>query len=580
MADETETGRTGVDGTGLFLSDGAISAKTFDLPDDDYSMMLSTHDIITEPTAVPQLGSANLWHLKNLSTGVDINIEGIWEDYTGAGVTTAIFDDGVDHNHSDLDDNYDFANDYDSYGNDSDALATGFDEHGTAVAGIMVAENNGTGAIGIAYDATLAGLRFSFGFGSISDINELIPRFRNFDVVNNSWGFTYSYGDDFNYYQFATTAQALEDAARYGRDGLGTSITWSAGNARTSNDDVNYHNQQNSRFTIAVGAIAHSGAVSYYSTPGAAILVSAPSSGEGYGIYTTDRVGSAGYSSSDYTSSFGGTSAAAPVVAGVVALMYEANPLLGYRDVQEILALSANRSKISQSGWQLNGAGNWNGGGMFVSHDFGHGLVDAHAAIRLAQTWTAQSTLANEDVITYDGTGFGRIGSNTTVTRTASVPGSLDFDHIEVEVDFSFSGSPYQSNFELVLTSSSGASAVLSDGDTANYYSASTWTYSTTHFWGEDSAGDWTLSFREAGSSVISITDFSISFYGDVTTGDNFVYTEDFSDYYDASRATIGDSDGGDDTLNAAAITSDLILDLNAGAVSTIDGHAVTMDLT
>ena len=38
-----------------------------------------------------------------------------------------------------------------------------------------------------------------------------------------------------------------------------------------------------------------------------------------------------------------------------------------------------------------------------VSHDFGFGLVDAHAAVRLAETWTTQHTAANESVISVAG---------------------------------------------------------------------------------------------------------------------------------------------------------------------------------
>jgi hypothetical protein len=54
--------------------------------------------------------------------------------------------------------------------------------------------------------------------------------------------------------------------------------------------------------------------------------------------------------------------------------------------VQEILACSA-RQTGGNAGWRHNGADNWKGGGPHVSHDFGVGLVDAYAAVRLAETW-------------------------------------------------------------------------------------------------------------------------------------------------------------------------------------------------
>jgi subtilisin family serine protease len=80
------------------------------------------------------------------------------------------------------------------------------------------------------------------------------------------------------------------------------------------------------------------GHVASFSNPGAALLVSAP----GLSDYTDDRLGTAGYSSADYVWG-AGTSYAAPTVAGVIALMLQANPDLGYRDVQQTL-VNRNRS--------------------------------------------------------------------------------------------------------------------------------------------------------------------------------------------------------------------------------------------
>ena len=84
--------------------------------------------------------------------------------------------------------------------------------------------------------------------------------------------------------------------------------------------------------------------------------------GQGSGIWTTDLVGDFGANAAplpggfdtdrdflpdpDYTSRFNGTSAAAPIVTGVIALMLEANPNLTYRDVQEILVRSAAERSV------------------------------------------------------------------------------------------------------------------------------------------------------------------------------------------------------------------------------------------
>src|SRR5262249_23974291 len=144
-----------------------------------------------------------------------------------------------------------------------------------------------------------------------------------------------------------------------------------------------------------------------YSTPGASILVTAP----GDFIATTALNNNDGNPGNDFAF-VNGTSFAAPIVSGIVAMMLQANPNLGYRDVQEILALSSHKLDPTSSSWAVNGATNWNGGGNLVSNDFGFGLVDAHAAVRLAETWTTTHTAANEASIAV----AGNVGSNTALT--------------------------------------------------------------------------------------------------------------------------------------------------------------------
>ena len=53
-----------------------------------------------------------------------------------------------------------------------------------------------------------------------------------------------------------------------------------------------------------------------------------------------------------YTDSFNGTSAATPMVSGVVALMLQASPKLTWRDVPLILARSARQVDAQSSGWR------------------------------------------------------------------------------------------------------------------------------------------------------------------------------------------------------------------------------------
>ncbi len=215
--------------------------------------------------------------------------------------------------------------------------------HGTAVAGLIAAENNGTGTVGVAYGASITGvpiLRSSMAPDLLASLWEM----DRFDIVNNSWGYNTPFQVNANSSDsFWTSFEGAIVNAGTGRDGLGTIIVKSAGNNRASGNDTNYDNFTNHRQVIAVGAVDHNGMVTHYSTPGANLLVVAPSSTFGVGLTTTDIAGAAGNNSGDYLSSFGGTSAAAPLISGVVALMLEANPDLGWRDVQEILAISARQ---------------------------------------------------------------------------------------------------------------------------------------------------------------------------------------------------------------------------------------------
>ena len=377
------------------------------------------------------------WHLNNTGqtgglAGIDMNAQDVWDDYTGEGVLIGVVDSGLEYTHPDLVGGINTAADYDALGGDFDPFPGGGENHATAVTGMIVAQpDNGIGVAGVAYGAEVAGFRMGFGSNTLPQIEDNMARQVNVDISSNSWSYNGYFFDNFESGTFAAAANAIENAVANGRDGLGTIFVFAAGNSRTSGQDVNYHSFQNSPYTIAVAAIEDDGTYASFSTPGAALLVAAP----GEDVLTTDRVGGNGYVSGDYVT-ISGTSFATPLTSGVIALMLEANPNLGYRDVQEILAYSARQVDASDPGWATNGADNWNGGGLHFSHDYGFGLVDAHAAVRLAETWSAVSTFANQ--VSVQGTatpnqaipdGFGALTSQITLA------GGVQIDHVAVEIN-------------------------------------------------------------------------------------------------------------------------------------------------
>lgn len=522
------------------------------------------------------------WHLLNTgqtggTAGIDINVTSVWEDYSGAGVTVAVLDTGIEYAHSDLAANYDVDNDWDFLGGDADPMAETGESHGTAVAGLIAADDNGEGGVGVAYDATLVGFRK--GFGAETDQQDTVQAFEafvNVDVANNSWSSTSLFSQNpYNAY-YDTAYAALENAVASGRDGLGTSIVFSAGNSRATGDDANYHGYQNSRFTTTVGAMDHNGEVSYYSTPGAPILVSAPSSGDGIGITTTDLTGSEGYASGDYTSGFGGTSAAAPIVSGVIALMYEANPDLGYRDVQEILAYSARQTDANDPAWAWNAADNWNGGGLHVSHDVGFGLVDAHAAVRMAETWTDQHTYANEAWVAGSGSSNMSIDDLTTLTDSVFIDADLTIDHAVVDLHLDHE---LIQDLTVSLTSPGGTTSTLvHQPDSAAL--GIDFPFSTTHHWGESAFGEWTFSITDGAAGHIgSLNDWSLTLYGDVETGETLIYTDEYSLFAGAESAARHTVSGtaGVDAINAAAVTTDSVITLVSGGMGHIAGTSLTI---
>ena len=535
------------------------------------------------------------WHLAS-ALGFDINIGNVWDDYTGAGIHVAVIDTGIDPNHPDLNDNIDPVHHLNSKTGSTSATSgnpqTGSDNHGTAVAGVIAAEDNGIGVVGVAYQATLVPIYTPLTTSAFALRG--LEFARNFDVVNNSWG--YGGGGDPFYVDFDDTLRrsgedasfasygvAIRETAEDGRNGLGTIIVFSAGNNFEIGDDTNLSNFTNSRYTITVGATQEDGEVAPFSTPGASILIAAP----GVDIATTDRVGGAGFvpnqdpvtlGSNDYVE-IDGTSFSAPIISAVSALMLQANAALGARDVQEILATSARTILADDPAWQTNGAGNWNGGGMTWSYDYGSGLVDAHAAVRLAETWFLEDVFGigsgNAATFNNEATASGSAAPNlaipdnseTGISTTLNLTGNVLMDQVEVHLDINHT---FVGDLIAEIISPAGTSAIILLQPYLGTASENNvdFTFSTTFFWGETSAGTWTLNVFDLGPNDIgTLVDWTVTAYGDaIPVDDTYYYTNDFGGVLaaEAGRATLADGEG-NDTINIAVVESDSTVDLDAG---------------
>jgi len=545
---------TGQGSTTTVLHDVAIHWQTLSPPTGDSTLPTDTYFY-------------KEWNLTNGTVGIDVTKA--WQNYTGSGVKVGVIDDGFDYNHPDLSPHYLSNLDYDATTGGTDAYGASTDSHGTTVASVIDAARDGSGAVGVAYNAGIAGFRISYGSGGgpsqLADaLNHVLAN--GMDIANASWGYSTPYQDNFSS-TFSSSKTAIQNDVMNGRGGLGINIVFAAGNGRGSGDDVNYHNYQNDPFVITVGGVDLTGHVASYSTPGAALLVSAPS-----GAFTDDRLGSAGYSTGDYLP-MSGTSYSAPAVSGIIALMLQANPNLGYRDVQQILAYSAKEIDPTSASWHIDGAHDWNGGGLHFSQDYGFGLVDATAAVRLAESWQYQSTYANMS------SESASHGDNLAITDGGSVQSQITFgSSLDVEkmvIDLNITH-PNVSDLTVTLTSPDGTSAMLASHPASGTGGGIVFETSANNFWGEDAKGTWTLTVTDSvAGNVGTLNGWTLTALGDApTTPTTYVYTDEFATATGANRLVLTDASG-TATINTAAVTTGSYLDLHSGALDTIAGKSL-----
>ncbi len=559
------------------------------------------------------------WYLDNTgqfggTPGVDIDVLPVWADYTGKGVRVAVVDDGTQLDHPDLAANIDLADSYDATLNKQGGNPLYPSEnHGTNVAGIIAAQaDNGIGGTGVAPDATLIIDRINLHDSPDSNDSAVSDDTRGAatrafisalsagaDIISNSWGWSTGLVNAPG--TPTSLASAETTAVTTGRAGKGSIILFAEGNYRATGNDGNLDNNDNGRFVMGVAATDNTGVVTSYSSRGANILVSAPSDKNddtenplvpGSGITSTDRTGTDGYNTTpgeagDYNYDFGGTSAATPEVAGIVALMLQANPDLGYRDVQQILAYTARQTDPGSATWVGNGADTWNGGGLHFSTDYGFGLVDARAAVRLAEAYSALGSkpATEANLVTQTSRSLPsapEVVDSTGVTATFEMEAGIFINHVDLNLGM-IAADP--SHIVVTLVSPDGTQiAMVSDPLNAKTAWPINFTVGTDAFWGEDSGkngdiGTWTLKIVDNGDdpSGVFFTGASLSLEGGAVPQHlQFVYT-------DAYATTAAGSSGRQDLdyngiadIDAAPVTGTVLVDL-PGNTAFIDNTPLTI---
>jgi subtilisin family serine protease len=379
------------------------------------------------------------WYLNHnggpdLATGSHISAEKAWDITRGSrAIVVAVADDSFDLDHPDFQGKGKIVAPRDL--RDQDLLPLPDDteaSHGTACAGVAVAEENGVGIVGVAPGCALMPIRTT---GFLDD--ETIEQIFDWAVVNGAAVISCSWGPSAVYFPLSLRqSAALTKAAKDGRNGKGCVIVFAAGNAnRPVNGAINEQGWPNNVLrgpttwltgfavhpdVIAVSACTSLNKKAAYSNWGTNISVCAPSNNAppgmwlqetgfvstppevrvflpGQSVFTVDQLGAAGYDPGDFTGDFGGTSSACPTVAGVAALVLSANPDLTAQEVRQILQQTADKIVdpdpdpqfgFRKGTYEANGRSDW----------FGFGKVNAFRAVQAAQRQMATTLSSSQQV--------------------------------------------------------------------------------------------------------------------------------------------------------------------------------------
>uniref|UniRef100_A0A8D2PR88 Proprotein convertase subtilisin/kexin type 4 n=1 Tax=Zosterops lateralis melanops TaxID=1220523 RepID=A0A8D2PR88_ZOSLA len=392
------------------------------------------------------------WYMNN-DVHPDLNILTAWSrGYTGLGVVLTVLDDGLEKDHPDLAANY-----------------------------VTMGRIQGEQLLQGGWESTpsahpqhcemgvwpLQGVRMLDG--SIMDIVEaqaLSLQPQHIHIYSASWGPE----DDGRTVDGpgVLAAAAFHRGVVQGRGGLGSIFIWASGNGGINYDNCNCDGYTNSIYTVSVGSVLGDGQRPRYSEHCPAILTTTYSSRttSPVQIVTTDL-------HHRCTDKHTGTSASAPLAAGMVALALQANPALTWRDLQHLIIRASKPAHLQAEDWAENGVGRW------VSHYYGYGLLDAGLLVQAATTWTGTRPQEKPQ---------GR--EHPDLIRS--------LEHVQVQLSLSYSR---RGDLVVALRSPMGTTSTLV---TVRPYDTSQegykdWTFMSTHFWDENPKGVWTLQLENKG---------------------------------------------------------------------------------
>ncbi|GLV44138.1 Furin 1 [Carabus blaptoides fortunei] len=343
--------------------------------------------------------------------------------------------------------------------------------------------NNGKCGVGVAFNAKIGGVKLLDGL-----VNDRIEgtaigyAYHLVDIYSASWG----PNDDGKTVDGPGTLarEALERGIREGRGGKGAIYVWASGNGGLKGDNCNCDGYLASPYTVSIGSASQRGEFPWYGEECASMLAVTYSSGayQDQMIATTDL-------GNECTIKHTGTSASAPLAAGIIALALEANPNLTWRDVQHLITWTSEYAPVADNpGWQRNAGGFW------FSTRFGFGLMNAFGLVKAAANWTTVP-----DKLTC------KITAQSTENDNSLLQGKQKFlefstgncdvnylEHVEVTMTIEYT---VRGDLELYLRSATGTTVQLLSRRKLDKSKKGfrNWTFMSVMTWGENPKGVWKL---------------------------------------------------------------------------------------
>jgi subtilisin family serine protease len=353
-----------------------------------------------EPNFFSEIKKASIpyieqWHLCNTGqrnglVGEDVRAKEAWSLTKGSpNIIVAVIDDGVDLNHPDLkpniwtnpDSSQPCVHGWNFFSNTDNPNPQKFtppyytrddnDSHGTSCAGVIAATGDGElGIVGIAPECRILPVKIFMGnelpqMGTVAEAIHFAGE--NADILSNSWKCP----------ENDILTSAIKDVVQDGRGGKGCPVFVASGNS--SKDEIAFPSSVPD--AIAIGASTNKGEIAAYSNCGEGLAFVAPSDGGTKEIFTTDvSIPGRGYNVGDvgkgdaqglYTNSFGGTSSATPLAAGVAALILSLNPSLRWDQVRKYMRDTADKID-PKHGKYIDG----------YSKIYGYGRINAYKALK------------------------------------------------------------------------------------------------------------------------------------------------------------------------------------------------------